>query len=422
MTMLLGCIADDFTGATDLAGTLVLEGMRSVQMIDVPAAPPESVDAEAVVIALKSRTIPAAEAVERSLAALDWLRAGGCRQFFFKYCSTFDSTDRGNIGPVAEALLDALGSDFSIACPAFPRNKRVIAKGYLFVGDVLLNESGMQDHPLTPMADPNLVRVLARQSRSDVGLVPFETVRRGPDAIAAAFEALRAAGTRLAIVDALDDQGLRHIGRACAGLPLVTGGSGVAIGLPENFRAAGLLGAAGAADALPRIEGKAAIISGSCSRATNEQVRLAAEGIPAFRVDPIALGRGQDVAGAALDWADGRLAETPVLVYATAEPEAVRAAQAELGADKAGALVEDALSRVAEGLVEAGARLLVVAGGETAGAVVRRLGVGGLRIGPEIDPGVPWTVSLGDPPIALALKSGNFGAPDFFLKVFERLP
>ena len=422
MTAVLGCIADDFTGATDLAGTLVRAGMRSVQMIGVPAGPAEAVDAEAMVIALKSRTIPAAEAVAQSLAALDWLKAAGCRQFFFKYCSTFDSTDAGNIGPVAEALLEALGTDFTIACPAFPKNQRTVFKGHLFVGAVPLHESGMQDHPLTPMTDANLVRVLARQSKSEVGLVLFDRVRAGAEAIAADFAALRGRGVRLAIVDALDEDDLMKIGAACAELPLITGGSGVAIGLPENFRTAGLLGDPAAAGALPPIEGARAILSGSCSRATREQVRRAAECGPSFRIDPLALGAGEDLAAAALDWATPRLGAAPVLIYATAEPEAVKRAQDELGAARAGALVEEALARIAEGLVAAGVRRLIVAGGETAGAVVGRLGVTGLRIGPEIDPGVPWTMTLNDPPLALALKSGNFGAPDFFLKSFEALP
>ena len=422
MAAVLGCIADDFTGATDLAGTLVRAGMRSVQMIGVPASPAAAIDAEAVVIALKSRTIPAGEAIAQSLAALDWLQAAGCRQIFFKYCSTFDSTDAGNIGPVAEALMAALGADFTIACPAFPKNRRTVFKGHLFVGDALLHESGMQDHPLTPMTDPNLVRVLARQSKSEVGLVPFDRVRAGAGAIAADFAALGDGGARMAIVDALDEDDLMRIGEACAGLPLVTGGSGVAIGLPVNYRKAGLLGDPAAADALPAVEGASAILSGSCSGATQEQVRLAAEHCPSFRIDPLALGAGEDLVAAALDWAGSRLGADPVLITATAEPEAVKRAQDELGVERAGTVVEDALSRIAQGLVAAGARRLIVAGGETAGAVVGRLGVTGLRIGPEIDPGVPWTVTLDEPPLALALKSGNFGAPDFFLKAFEALP
>jgi uncharacterized protein YgbK (DUF1537 family) len=422
MSALLGCIADDYTGATDLAGTLVREGMRCVQMVGVPHRDPAEVDSEAIVIALKSRSIAAAEAVEQSLAALRWLQAAGCRQFYFKYCSTFDSTDHGNIGPVAEALLDALGSDFTIACPAFPRNGRTVYNGYLFVGDVLLNESGMQDHPLTPMTDPNLVRVLSRQARGDVGLVPLKQVRAGVQEVAAAFQSLQSQGTRLAITDATDDEDLRNIGAACRDLSLVTGGSGLAIGLPETYRKVGLLGPAAQADRLPHVEGSSALISGSCSRATQEQVRIASQQLPSYPIDPLALAGDANIASQAVTWARPRLAEGPILIYSTSAPAAVLEAQQRLGADRAGALVEQALSRIARELVDIGVRRLVVAGGETAGAVVRELGVEGLRIGQEIDPGVPWTVALGEPPLALALKSGNFGSPDFFLKAFEVLP
>lgn len=418
--MLLGCIADDFTGATDLAGTLVKANLRTVQLIGVPEGDQHSLDAEAAVVALKSRTIPAAEAIRQSLAALDWLRGQGCRQFFFKYCSTFDSTDAGNIGPVAEALMAALDTDFTIFCPAFPANGRTVFKGYLFAGGVLLNESGMQDHPLTPMTDPNLVRVLQRQTRNRVGLIDYRTVNGGPGAIRQAFDRLRSDGVRMAIVDAISEADLMAIGAAAADLPLITGGSGIGVGLPENFRKAGLLTATGRADTLPRIDGAAAIISGSCSRATQGQVARFMESGPAFRVDPEA-ARDGSAAPAALDWARPKLGDGPVLIYSTADPESVRQVQETLGREAAGALVERTLAEIAEGLVAAGVRRLIVAGGETSGAVVRRLGITGLRIGPEIDPGVPWTASLDAPEIALALKSGNFGGPDFFRAAFGKL-
>jgi uncharacterized protein YgbK (DUF1537 family) len=263
MPIMLGAIADDFTGATDLANTLVRQGMRTVQLIGVPSrAAPEEVDA--VVVALKSRTIPAPEAVRHSLAALDWLRGAGARQILFKYCSTFDSTDRGNIGPVADALLQALGADLTVFCPAFPENGRTIYRGYLFVGDVLLSESGMRDHPLTPMRDANLRRVLGRQTPHTVGLVPLDAVSRGPEAVRAEFARLRREGCRHAILDAVQDADLLTIGEAVAGLSLMTGGSGIALGLPENFRRAGLLGSAQDADRLPVVRGAAAVISGSC--------------------------------------------------------------------------------------------------------------------------------------------------------------
>lgn len=423
MTLLLGCIADDFTGATDLAGMLVKAGMRTVQMIGVPQAPLPS-DIDAVVIALKSRTTPAADAVAESLAALKWLQEAGCRQFYFKYCSTFDSTDQGNIGPVTDALMTALDTRFTIACPAFPENKRTIFKGHLFVGDVLLSDSGMRNHPLTPMTDSNLVRVLQRQTQRKVGLINHEVVGAGTPAIREHIHQLRGEGVEIAIVDATSNDDLMRIGAACADMPLVTAGSGIALGLPQNFRNSGMLQAhsAAAAESLPPTAGLRAIVSGSCSVATNAQVARAIEsGVPAFAIDPLKLAAGEDMVSAALEWATPRLSAGPVLIYATANPDSVKAAQAKIGVERAGALVEHALSSIAKGLVEQGVRQLVVAGGETSGAVVTALNVKGLRIGPQIDPGVPWTASLGDKPLALALKSGNFGTTDFFTKAWSIL-
>ncbi|MBL8386038.1 MAG: four-carbon acid sugar kinase family protein [Burkholderiales bacterium] len=418
--MLLGCIADDFTGATDLASMLVKGGMRTIQAIGVPAGPPPD-DVDAVVVALKSRTIPAQEAVAQSLAALAWLRAHGAPQVYFKYCSTFDSTPQGNIGPVTDALMDALGTGFTIACPAFPENGRTIFRGYLFVGDVLLSESGMKDHPLTPMTDASLVRVLQAQTRRRVGLVRFDTVAAGPQAIRERFAALAAEGTAMAIVDAVSDADLGAIGAACEDMPLVTAGSGVGLGLALNARARGRLAHAATASALPRVSGSGAVVSGSCSVATNAQVEEWRRSRPAFRVDALELAAGAPVVRRALDWAGAQLARAPVLVYATSTPAEVRAVQARLGTAAAGALIEGALSQIAQGLVALGVRKLVVAGGETSGAVVQALGVQTLRIGPQIDPGVPWTLADGATPVALALKSGNFGSVDFFAKALEQL-
>ena len=421
MSVLLGAIADDFTGATDLCNTLVRRGMCTVQLIDVPTPETNILDAEAVVVALKSRTTPAAEAIEQSLAALTWLRGAGARQILFKYCSTFDSTDAGNIGPVAEALMEALGTDFTLFCPAFPENGRTIYLGYLFVGDVLLSESGMRDHPLTPMRDPSLVRVLQRQCRGNVGLVPQYDVARGPVAIRDAFASLRQAGFRHAIVDAIEDHDLEAIGEAAADFPLITGGSGIALGLPENFRRQGLLDDNAAADALPPVTGAAVVLSGSCSEATRAQVAYLGERVPVFTIDPIAAAAGRGIAEEALAWAKPRLGDRPILISATAPPEEVAAVQRVLGRERAGALVERVFADIARGLVAHGVRRLVIAGGETAGAVVQAIGVTGLRIGRQIDPGVPWTVSLDQPVLALALKSGNFGASDFFLRAFSVL-
>lgn len=419
--MILGCIADDFTGATDLANTLVRHGMRTVQLIGVPEPGLVLDDTDAVVIALKSRTTPASDAIAHSLSALEWLRCAGCRQYFFKYCSTFDSTPDGNIGPVTEALMQALETDFSIACPAFPENGRTVFKGHLFVGDTPLNESGMQHHPLTPMTDANLVRVLARQCKGKVGLVPHDIVDCGVQAIVDAFAHLRASGHRHTIVDAISDAHLVDIGAACTDLRLVTGGSGVALGLPANFRRAGTLAAQGEADSLPLVGGMAAVMSGSCSPATLEQVDHARSRWPAFHIDPVAIAEGGDVGAQAVEFASARIADGPVIIYASAAPGEVSEVQAKLGRERAGALVEGVMAQIASELVQRGVRKLVVAGGETSGAVVNALNIRALRIGPQIDPGVPWTVSIGKPKLALALKSGNFGSSDFFYKALERI-
>ncbi len=417
MPLLLGCIADDFTGATDLANTLVKGGMTAVQVIGVPTGPlPE---ADAVIIALKSRTAPVGEAVAQSLAACDALLAAGAKQIFWKYCSTFDSTDQGNIGPVADALLKRLGSGFALACPAFPTNGRTIYLGHLFVGNALLNESGMENHPLTPMTDANLVRVLGRQTDGAVGLVSFTTIEQGAAATRQAMMRLAEQGRRYAIMDAVTDQHLLAIGEAAAQHALITGGSGVAMGLPENFRRAGLLPARGDAASLPPMQGMAAVVAGSCSRATLGQIGLARDHVPVLELDALATPDAAALTAQALEWVAGKLsADRPVVIAASAPPEKVTALQAKLGRDAAGALIEAAMAAIAEGLIAHGVGRLVVAGGETSGAVVQRLGVTALRIGPEIDPGVPWTFA--EPRgLHLALKSGNFGARDFFLKAFD---
>ena len=417
---LLGCIADDFTGATDLANMLVRGGMRTVQSIGIPSAEVAAgLDADAIVIALKSRTAPVAEAIAQSLQALDWLRERGCEQIFFKYCSTFDSTDTGNIGQVSEALLGALNSDFTLACPAFPENGRTIFRGHLFVQDQLLSESGMQYHPLTPMVDANLVRVLQGQTQLKVGLLRYDSVASGVAQVKARIAGLRTEGVSMAIADAISDADLYILGEACADLPLLTGGSGLALGLPGNFRRAGKLRELDAAQ-VPRVEGGEVVLAGSASVATNGQVAAWLEaGRPALRIDPIALANGEPVVTQALAFA--REAGQTVLIYATCSADEVKAVQQTLGVERAGALVEQALGEIASGLRAIGVRRFVVAGGETSGAVVQALGVQLLQIGAQIDPGVPATVSSTAEPLALALKSGNFGGRDFFSKALKQL-
>ncbi|HSF95276.1 MAG TPA: 3-oxo-tetronate kinase [Thermohalobaculum sp.] len=426
MSLLLGAVADDFTGATDLASMLTRAGMRTVLKLGAPAPDAALPKAEAVVVALKSRTAPVAEAVAETLASWRWAAAGGARQCYFKYCSTFDSTPAGNIGPVAEALMAETGAAQTIYCPAFPENGRTIYQGKLFVFDQLLSESGMRNHPLTPMTDADLTRVLAAQLSpgAKVGLVPFAVVERGAEAIRARLAALADEGVGHVVVDALTDAHLAALGKACEGMALVTAGSGLGLALPANFAAQGLL-ASGAADALPPIGGPVLLLSGSCSVATNAQVaKWESDGGETFRLDPLALA--DDPAGVSAAMAK-RLKESidtavPLLIAATQLPEAVRAAQERLGKEAVASLIESQLSVAAVYSRRAGVRRFIVAGGETSGAVAQALGAERLAVGPSIAPGVPWCATLETEPVALALKSGNFGAETFFADAVETAP
>ena len=428
MSLLLGCIADDFTGATDLANNLVRAGMRVVQTIGVPDAPLPA-DCNAVVIALKSRTIAPQEAVAQSLEALHWLQSQQVKQVYFKYCSTFDSLYqgevRGNIGPVTEALMQAMDCDFTIATPAFPDNQRTVFKGHLFVGDVLLSDSGMKNHPLTPMQDANLVNVMQAQCNKRVGLIDYRCVAKGSEAIEQRITELKTQGFSIAVVDALSNEDLLRLGPALKHMPLVTAGSGVAIGLPGNW---GIEHAADSAR-LPAPQGQQAIISGSCSVATQGQVaHFVQHGGHAYQLDPLAWpdhAPAAEIATHVLAWATPLLANGPVLVYSTADAEQVKSVQQKRGTQQAGEHTEQVLAMVARGLVKLGVGQLVVAGGETSGACVQALGVTLMSIGAQIDPGVPWChapcsfSSHGG--LHLTLKSGNFGSTDFFSKAFTCL-
>ncbi len=425
--MLLGCIADDFTGATDLANNLVRNGMRVVQTIGIPEQPGAGfTDTDAVVVALKSRTIDPDDAIRQSLAALDWLQQAGCEQFYFKYCSTFDSTDKGNIGPVTDALMNALNTDFTIACPAFPATGRTIFRGHLFVNDELLSDSSMRHHPLTPMTESNLVKVLQKQTTRKVGLLRYDTIAAGQEQVRSAIDALRADGVEIAIADSLHDEDLYQLAAGCSDLPLLTAGSGVAIGLPANFERAGKLASTTQQASLPAVPGPAVVISGSCSSATLAQVAEFAREHLRYQIDPLRLGNGDTERQAVIDEAvatatAAQQRHAVALIHASADPDAVKAAQQVLGREAAGELVESALAECARRLRASGTRRFVVAGGETSGAVVQALSVDALRIGPQIDPGVPWTESIGGEPVALALKSGNFGSVDFFSKALRLL-
>jgi 3-dehydrotetronate 4-kinase len=416
---LLGCIADDFTGGTDLANNLVKSGFRTVQTLGIPRGPKAAVGSDAVVVALKTRTCPPKQAVRESLRALEWLQTLGCKQFYFKYCSTFDSTPRGNIGPVIDALLAALSSNFTIACPAFPDNGRTVYRGHLFVHDVLLSESGMQNHPLTPMTDPNLVRFLSAQTSSQVGLIRFDRISQGPKAVVQEIQNSRQDKVRIAVTDCLSNADLVVVGDAVKELTLVTGGSGLALGLAANF---GLSVAAPAS--VPAFPGNRAILAGSCSKMTLRQIEHAKPTCSHRQISVKSLAEDSEaVIGEVVSWAREMLSKPkPLLIYTSETVEALTKNQNELGIETSGSLCEDALAQIASSLVNNGVTQLIVAGGETSGAVVKKLAIDLLKIGPEIDPGVPWTLAIGPgKQLALALKSGNFGSEDFFTKAWEQL-
>jgi len=417
VTLALGCIADDYTGASDLANTLTRAGLRTVQTIGVPSEDLVLPEVDAVVVSLKSRSIEANLAVTRSRAAEKWLRGRGAGHVLFKICSTFDSTDAGNIGPVMDALREDSGETIVLVTPAFPETGRTVYQGNLFVGSVPLNESPLKDHPLNPMHDSNLVRVLARQSRSKVGLVDLATLTRGPDAVRARLGDLAGQDFGAAIADAVFDRDLETIGRVALDHRLSVGASGIGLGLARALVAAAKVRPeASTAIADTPVGGPAACLAGSCSRATLQQIANAEKAMPVLHLDPERVAAGKGEARRALAWAGDRIGDGPVLIASSATPEEVAALQSRHGRDAAGHAVEQAMADIAEGLVRSGVRRLVVAGGETSGAVVDRLQIPGFLVGAEIAAGVPVLRAVGaqNGEMLLALKSGNFGGPQFF--------
>jgi uncharacterized protein YgbK (DUF1537 family) len=413
----LGCIADDYTGASDLANTLTRAGLRTVQTIGVPSGGLELPEVDAVVVSLKSRSIEAGLAVSRSRAADKWLRGRGADHVLFKICSTFDSTDAGNIGPVMDALRADSGDSIVLVTPAFPETGRTVYQGNLFVGSVPLNESPLKDHPLNPMHDSNLVRVLARQSKTEVGLVGLAAVVRGPEAVRSRLADLSGNGVGAAIIDAVFDRDLETIGEVALDHRLSVGASGIGLGLARALVGAGKAKAGSStAVSYSPVGGPAACLAGSCSQATLQQIANAESEMAVLHLDPDRIINGPDEALRALAWATERLKEGPVLIASSSAPEQVAALQSRHGRDAVGHAIEQAMADIAEGLVKSGVRRLVVAGGETSGAVVDRLGIPGFLVGAEIAAGVPVLRAVGstDGEMVLALKSGNFGGPRFF--------
>lgn len=424
MTLALGCIADDYTGASDLANTLTRCGLRTVQTIGVPSDALPLPDVDAVVVSLKSRSIEASQAVARSRDADKWLRARGAAHVLFKICSTFDSTDAGNIGPVMDALRTDSGDAIVLVTPAFPGTGRTVYQGNLFVGSVPLNESPLKDHPLNPMHDSNLVRVLARQSKSKVGLVDLATVAKGAEAIRAKLTDFAKQGIGAAIIDAVFDPELEIIGQVALDHRLSVGASGMGLGLARGLVASGRVRAASASADQKPIGGPVACLAGSCSQATLTQIAHAEKSMPVLRLDPEKIVAGPSEVQRALGWSREHLGKGPVLIASSSTPDQVSALQAKYGRDAAGRAIEQAMAAISEGLVAAGVRRLVIAGGETSGAVVDRLGIPGFLVGPEIAAGVPVLRCVGwsKGEAVTALKSGNFGGPDFFNDAIRLMP
>ncbi len=427
MTIALGCIADDYTGAADLASMVSLAGLRTVQTIGVPAASVMLPEADAIVVSLKSRSIPPEQAVALALEAEQWLRARGAGHVLFKICSTFDSTDRGNIGPVLDALRARAGAAAGtvLVNPSFPENRRSVYMGHLFVGSVLLQESPLKDHPLNPMRDSDLVRVLGRQSGFPVVLVPLDTVENGTDAIREALSRAGTEGAGAAIADSVAARHLDAIAEAALDGPLSVGASGLGSSLARCLASRGAAKASAMPAQLPAPApgGHAAILAGSCSAATLRQIAQAEQHMPCLRLDAARLMGGGAEMQAACDWARARLPKGPVLIASSDTPDKVQALQQDRGAEAVGGAVEQAFATIAQDLMEAGVTRLVVAGGETSGAVVDRLGVQAFLIGESIAPGVPVLHALGErhAGVMLALKSGNFGGDDFFSQALDLL-
>ena len=420
MTTFLGCIADDFTGATDLASMLARSGVNVSLRIGVPLSTPENT-AEIEVIALKTRSISASKAIEESLSALKWLKEAGAKKYFFKYCSTFDSTAEGNIGPVSEALMNELKVDQTIYCPAFPENGRSIYMGNLFVGQKLLSESSMKDHPLTPMNDSNLMRLLSAQVSRRVGLADQIVVNSGVNSLKEKLISLKENDVPHVIVDAVADTDLDTIASACQDMDFITGGSALAMPLAEFYKASGKISANDNSFMNKKLNTGSIILSGSCSEMTIIQVKnFIQRGAAAFQLDPIDLA--ENGVKKVLDWLSSQDFTKNTIIYATSDPDTVKKVQAELGVDMAGKIVEQGLSECAIAARELGIKNFIIAGGETSGAITKALNVRQLDIGIEIAPGVPWTFSgKRNNQIALSLKSGNFGSEEFFTEALNKL-
>ena len=422
--MKLGIIGDDFTGSSDIANNLKKSGMQVSMYAGVPNLLPEETKKEqtdAAVIALKTRTAPIEDAIRESLEALSWLKDCGCEQFIFKYCSTFDSTKEGNIGPVTDAIMEKLNTDFTIACPSFPDAGRTVYFGHMFVNGKPLNESGMENHPLTPMTDHNLVRWLGYQTKNNVGLVDSQTISEGENSVKDKRENLKKNGYKYAIIDTIKNDDFDIICNAVKNLPLLTGGSGIALGLPKIYKDRGLLSASNFQ--IPENNSNAIILSGSCSITTINQINIYKENNPSFYISPDEVINDKDLIEKVLSWIKDNETQSP-LVYSSSDIKSVSEKQKQYGQELLANKFEKFFELLSKKLVKDNFGTFISAGGETSGAVIKGLGIQELKIGKEISHGVPalWSPeSNGNKPVSVTLKSGNFGQDDFFTRALKAL-
>jgi len=420
MKPVFGVVADDLTGGMETAAMLVAQGVDCGFVTD-PAALAQEPERPAYVVAQKTRVIAADLAVAKMEAGARALLDRGARQLFFKYCATFDSTDQGNIGPVADMLLRVAGADRTAFCPGSPELLRTVYSGHLFLGTQLVSESPKRHDPLTPMTDPDLVRVLQRQSKTGVGLLHYPLLRAGAEALEAAIARQMAEGKQFFIIDSVTNDDLATIARLTRDWKVMTGNATIVQYYPPLWKALGLVATDAAVTSLPPVRGGGMVLSGSCADRTLEQLAAFEAARPVLRLDLLSTPDAASAINEAMNWALPRLNEGPVAIATSASPEAVRAAQDRYGRDGAAALAEAILGGLALALKQAGVRRFVVAGGETSGSIVEHLGVKRLRVGAYGGPGIGNAVTDGVEPMGFCLKSGKLGPVDLFLSALHSM-
>jgi len=415
--MIFAGLADDITGGMELAAVLAGQGVDCSFVTNPDRV---QLNREAVVIAQKTRTCAPRDALRMTACGLRAAMRANAAQIFFKYCATFDSTAKGNIGPCADFIARELGVDFTLFVPSFPEAERYVFQGHLFVQDRLVSESPKRFDPLTPMTDPDLVRVLQAQTAVVVGRLPLSILHRGPAAAEVHLTALRHDGVGYAIADAISNDDLAALAELTAEWRFMTGNSTIAGFYPPIWRRQGLIPPDRGPPSLPPIDGPAVVLAGSCADRTLEQLVAFEHHRPVIRIDPLEAAQ-RDLVPELFAQVQARLADGPIAIASSARPADVKNVQDKLGVTGAAATIEDLLGRLASQLRRAGVRRFLVAGGETSGAILDHLGIESMQVGRYEAAGVGRAVSEQENPIALCLKSGKLGPVDMFLPTLEAM-